>query len=49
MDSKMIAVAALVIGAGAGFFIGKGNKERLAPIGSNAIMYIDKYIIIDLS
>ena len=27
MDSKMIAVAALVIGAGAGFFIGKGNKE----------------------
>ena len=24
--------------------IGKGNKERLAPIGSNAIMYIDKYI-----
>ena len=24
--------------------IGKGNKERLAPIGSNAIKYLDKYI-----
>lgn len=24
--------------------IGKGNKERLAPVGSNAIKYLDKYI-----
>ena len=27
MDTKVLAVAALVIGAGAGFFIGKGEKE----------------------
>ena len=27
MDSKVLALAALVIGAGAGFFIGKGEKE----------------------
>ena len=27
MDSKVLAIAALVIGAGAGFFIGKGEKE----------------------